>query len=92
MLLCVLGAECKLLISVCCAEFGLFGAVVGLFVALGCELVSFLFYRYVFDMSWQPHPWLLLLLLIGALLIGLVGVFGTRCAFNASFLSVLREG
>lgn len=64
----------------------------GLLAALGCELVSFLLYRYAFDMSWQPHPWLLLLPLIGALLIGLAGVLGTRRALNASPLSVLREG
>jgi len=84
-LLRALGAERKLLISARRAEFGLLAA-------LGCELVSFLLYRYAFDMSWQPHPWLLLLPLIGALLIGLAGVLGTRRALNASPLSVLREG
>lgn len=91
-LLRALGAERKLLISARRAEFGLLGAAAGLLAALGCELVSFLLYRYAFDMSWQPHPWLLLLPLIGALLIGLAGVLGTRSALNASPLSVLREG
>ncbi|MDG9760107.1 ABC transporter permease [Pseudomonas sediminis] len=91
-LLRALGAERKLLISSRRAEFGLLGAAAGLLAALGCELVSFLLYRYAFDMSWQPHPWLLLLPLIGALLIGLAGVLGTRRALNASPLSVLREG
>jgi len=91
-LLRALGAERKLLISARRAEFGLLGAAAGLLAALGCELVSFLLYRYAFDMSWQPHPWLLLLPLIGALLIGLAGVLGTRRALNASPLSVLREG
>ena len=65
-LLRALGAERKLLISARRAEFGLLGAAAGLLAALGCELVSFLLYRYAFDMSWQPHPWLLLLPLIGA--------------------------
>jgi len=91
-LLRALGAERQLLISARRAEFGLLGAAAGLLAALGCELVSFLLYRYAFDMSWQPHPWLLLLPLIGALLIGLAGVLGTRRALNASPLSVLREG
>ncbi|MDH1443493.1 ABC transporter permease [Pseudomonas sp. GD03721] len=91
-LLRALGAERKLLISARRAEFGLLGAAAGLLAALGCELVSFLLYRYVFDMNWQPHPWLLVLPLIGALLVGLAGVLGTRRALNASPLSVLREG
>jgi len=91
-LLRALGAERKLLVSARRAEFGLLGAAAGLLAAVGCELVSFLLYRYAFDMSWQPHPWLLLLPLIGALLIGLAGVLGTRRALNASPLSVLREG
>lgn len=91
-LLRALGAERRLLISARRAEFGLLGAAAGLLAALGCELVSFLLYRYVFDMSWQPHPWLLLLPVIGALLIGLAGVLGTRRALSASPLSVLREG
>ncbi len=91
-LLRALGAERKLLISARRAEFGLLGAAAGLLAALGCELVSFLLYRYAFDMNWQPHPWLLVLPLIGALLIGLAGVLGTRRALNASPLSVLREG
>ncbi|WP_276486689.1 ABC transporter permease [Ectopseudomonas mendocina] len=91
-LLRALGAERRLLISARRAEFGLLGAAAGLLAALGCELVSFLLYRYAFDMSWQPHPWLLLLPVIGALLIGLAGVLGTRRALSASPLSVLREG
>lgn len=91
-LLRALGAERKLLINARRAEFGLLGAAAGLLAAVGCELVSFLLYRYAFDMSWQPHPWLLLLPVIGALLIGMAGVLGTRRALNASPLSVLREG
>ena len=91
-LLRALGAERTLLISARRAEFGLLGAAAGLLAALGCELVSFLLYRYAFDMNWQPHPWLLVLPLIGALLVGLAGVLGTRRALNASPLSVLREG
>ncbi|MDO7928740.1 ABC transporter permease [Pseudomonas sp. KFB-139] len=91
-LLRALGAERKLLIKSRRIEFGLLGATSGLLAALGCELVSLVLYRYAFDLAWQPHPWLLLLPLIGALLVGGAGVFGTRRALNASPLTVLREG
>ena len=91
-LLRALGAERKLLIKARRAEFGLLGASSGLLAAFGCELISFLLYRFAFDLTWQPHPWLLLLPLIGALLVGTAGVLGTRRALNISPLTVLREG
>lgn len=90
-LLRALGAERKLLLKARRAEFGVLGAASGLLAALGCELVSALLYHFVFDLRWQPHPWLLVLPLIGALLVGGAGVIGTRRALNASPLSVLRE-
>lgn len=91
-LLRALGAERRLLLNARRAEFGVLGAASGLLAALGCELVSALLYRFVFDLHWQPHPWLLVLPVIGALLIGGAGVLGTRRALNASPLEVLREG
>jgi putative ABC transport system permease protein len=91
-LLRALGAERALLIKSRRIEFGLLGAASGLLAALGCELVSFVLYRYAFSLEWAPHPWLLLLPVIGALLVGGAGVFGTRRALNASPLTVLREG
>lgn len=90
-LLRALGAERKLLLKARRAEFGVLGAASGLLAALGCELVSALLYHFVFDLRWQPHPWLLVLPLIGALLVGGAGVIGTRRALNASPLNVLRE-
>ncbi|PRW82862.1 ABC transporter permease, partial [Pseudomonas fragi] len=65
-LLRALGAERKLLVKARRIEFGLLGAVSGLLAALGTELVTFVLYRYAFDLAWQPHPWLLLLPVIGA--------------------------
>jgi putative ABC transport system permease protein len=91
-LLRALGAERQLLVKARRIEFGLLGAVSGLLAALGSELVSLVLYRYAFDLPWHPHPWLLLLPLLGAVLIGGAGVFGTRRALNASPLTVLREG
>jgi len=91
-LLRALGANRALLTKARRIEFGLLGAVSGVLAALGCELVSFALYRYAFNLEWSPHPWLLLLPLIGAMLVGGAGVFGTRRALNASPLTVLREG
>jgi putative ABC transport system permease protein len=91
-LLRALGAERRLLVKARRIEFGLLGAMSGLLAALGCEVISLVLYRFAFDLPWHPHPWLLLLPLIGALLVGSAGVFGTRRALNASPLTVLREG
>lgn len=91
-LLRALGAERSLLLRVRRAEFGMLGATSGVLAALGCELVSALLYRFAFELPWQPHPWLLLLPLLGALLVGGAGVLGTRRALDASPLGVLREG
>lgn len=91
-LLRALGAERKLLLRARCTEFGLLGAASGLLAALGCELISALLYKWVFDLVWQPHLWLLWLPVIGALLVGGAGILGTRRALNASPLTVLREG
>ncbi|MCE0460181.1 ABC transporter permease [Pseudomonas uvaldensis] len=91
-LLRALGAGRALLVKARRIEFGLLGAVSGLLAALGSELVSLVLYRYAFDLPWHPHPWLLVLPVVGALLIGAAGVFGTRRALNASPLTVLREG
>jgi len=90
-LLRALGAKRELLNQARRSEFALLGLVSGLLAALGCELVSFLLYRYAFDLPWQAHPWLLLLPLIGALLVMLAGLLGTRRALSASPLTVLRE-
>lgn len=91
-LLRALGAERKLLVKARRAEFALLGATSGLLAAIGCELISFLLYRFAFDLAWHAHPWLLLLPAIGALLVGGAGVLGTRRALNVSPLTVLREG
>ncbi|KPD31435.1 ABC transporter permease [Pseudomonas paraeruginosa] len=91
-LLRALGAERELLQRTRRVEFALLGAVSGLLAALGCEVVSLLLYRLVFDLPWQPHPWLLALPLAGAVLVGGAGLLGTRRALNSSPLRVLREG
>ncbi|GAB3467785.1 ABC transporter permease [Azotobacter salinestris] len=91
-LLRALGAGRRLLVQTRRLEFALLGAFSGLLAALGCELVSALLYRFAFDLPWRPHPWLLLLPALGALLVGAAGLLGTQRALNASPLQVLREG
>ncbi len=90
-LLRALGAERRLLVKARRIEFGVLGAASGLLAALGTELISLALYRLAFGLEWHPHPWLLVLPVIGALLIGGAGVFGTRRALNASPLAVLRD-
>ncbi|MCM2318814.1 MAG: ABC transporter permease [Pseudomonas sp.] len=90
-LLRALGAERGLLVRARRNEFAVLGAGSGLLAAIGCEAASALLYRLVFDLPWQPHPSLLLLPLIGAVLVGGAGLLGTRRALNASPLAVLRE-
>ncbi|MCQ4347393.1 ABC transporter permease [Pseudomonas stutzeri] len=90
-LLRAIGAERGLLLRARLSEFGVLGAGSGLLAALGCELISALLYRELFDLAWQPHPLLLLLPPLGALLVAGAGLLGTRRALHASPLVVLRE-
>ncbi|TWI53455.1 putative ABC transport system permease protein [Pseudomonas duriflava] len=91
-LLRALGSERLLLIRTRRVEFALLGATSGVLAALGCELVTALLYRLVFDLSWQPHLGLLVLPLAGALLVTGAGLLGTRRALTVSPLRILREG
>ncbi len=90
-LLRALGAERRLLLRARRTEFGVLGAASGVLAALGCELVSALLYHFVFDLRWHPHPWLLILPVVGAVLVGGAGLLGTRRALTASPLTILRE-
>jgi putative ABC transport system permease protein len=91
-LLRALGAQRRLLNQIRLREFALLGTASGLMAALGCELISALLYNLVFNLSWQPHPWLLSLPLLGAALVTGAGWLGTRRALNVSPLTVLRDG
>ncbi len=91
-LLRALGASRKLLIQSQRNEFALIGAFSGLLAWLGCEISSYILYRFAFNLLWQPHPWLLVLPVIGALLITVVGMLGTRQVLSSSPLQILRNG
>ena len=91
-LLRALGASRALLVRARRIEFTVLGLASGVLAALAAEAASWALYRFALNLTWHPHPWLLVLPLAGALVIGLAGVFGTRRALNASPLQVLREG
>jgi putative ABC transport system permease protein len=90
-LLRALGARRKILVAARRSEFLVVGLASGMFAAAGCELATFLLYRYAFDLVWQPHAWLLLVPIITALVVGGAGLLGTRKALSTSPLTVLRE-
>ena len=86
-----LGASRKLLIQSQRNEFALIGACSGLLAWLGCEISSYILYSFAFNLPWQPHPWLIALPIIGALLITSVGMLGTRQVLSSSPLQILRN-
>ena len=86
-----LGASRSLLWRARLGEFAVLGAGSGVMAALGGELISALLYRWVFDLAWQPHPWLWSLPVLGAVLVGGAGVWGTRSVLSTSPLTLLRE-
>lgn len=85
-----LGASRKLLLQSQRNEFALIGASSGVLAWLGCEISSFILYRFAFDLPWQPHLWLVALPIIGAVLITAVGMLGTRQVIHNSPLQILR--
>ncbi|WP_077929015.1 ABC transporter permease [Wohlfahrtiimonas populi] len=86
----VLGAHRKMLFKSQLIEFALMGGLAGLLAMIGSEFISFLLYRSVLNLEWQWHPWLLLLPIIGAILIAIMGILGTKKVVLVSPLLVLR--
>ncbi len=86
-----LGASRKLLVQSQRNEFALIGTCSGLLAWFGCEISSYILYRFAFNLVWQPHPWLVVLPIIGALLITTVGMLGTRQVLSSSPLQILRN-
>ncbi|MGL4674688.1 MAG: ABC transporter permease, partial [Wohlfahrtiimonas sp.] len=86
----VLGAHRKMLFKSQLIEFALMGILAGLLAMIGSEFISFLLYRSVLNLEWQWHPWLLLLPIIGAILIAIMGILGTKKVVSVSPLLVLR--
>lgn len=73
------------------AEYAMLGFLAGLFAALGTEVIAWLLYTRVFHLDYQ-FKWQLWILLppLGALLVGMAGLWGTRRVVDSSPLVVLR--
>ncbi|OYQ87438.1 ABC transporter permease [Wohlfahrtiimonas chitiniclastica] len=86
----VLGANRRILLKSQGIEFALMGGLSGLLAVLGSELISYLLYHYLLDLSWQPHIRLWLLPLMGAMLITAMGMLSARSVTQVSPLTILR--
>ena len=87
-----LGASRKQLRAGHLAEYALLGALAGLFAAGGAELTVYILYSQVFELAYSFKWWLWLSLpLLGALLIGTAGYWGTRRVVRMSPLLVLNS-
>ncbi|MFO7594218.1 MAG: FtsX-like permease family protein, partial [Pseudomonadota bacterium] len=91
-LLRTLGASRGQLRSGHLAEYSLLGALAGLFAAGGAELTAYILYSQVFQLEYAVKWWLWLSLpVIGAVLIGAAGFWGTRRVVRRSPLLVLNN-
>ncbi len=87
-----LGASRRQLRSAQLAEFLLLGLLAGLLAAIGTEIIAYLLYTQAFELEYR-FKWQVWLAapLLGALLIGLAGVIGTRSVLQRSPSGILRE-
>jgi len=86
-----LGGTRKLIASSLAAEFLALGLFAGIVAVVGAEVTVMILQTQVFELGADVHPWLWVTgPLIGALLILLVGIFGTRKLVSAPPITVLR--
>ena len=90
-LLRTLGGTRKLIASSLTAEFAALGLFAGVVAVVGAEVTVLILQTQVFELKPSVHPWLWVTgPLIGALLILLVGILGTRQLIAAPPITVLR--
>ena len=88
-----LGASKHLILGSLAIEFILLGVAAGLMAAFGGELTAWALQTQVFKMEYHFHLWLWLVgPLVGALIIGVLGVMACMKVVRVPPLSVLREG
>ncbi len=91
-LLRTLGASRRQMRAGHLAEYALLGALAGLLAAGGAELIAYILYKQVFHLPYSiKWPLWGLLPLLGALLIGAAGYWGTRRVVQRSPLVVLNN-
>jgi len=86
-----LGGTRKLIASSLTAEFAALGLFAGVVAVVGAEVTVLILQTQVFELKATVHPWLWIAgPLIGAALILLVGILGTRQLIAAPPITVLR--
>jgi putative ABC transport system permease protein len=86
-----LGGTRKLIASSLAAEFAALGLFAGVVAVVGAEATVLILQTQVFELKAAVHPWLWVVgPLIGALLILVVGILGTRQLIAAPPITVLR--
>ncbi|MBB3168250.1 ABC transporter permease [Simiduia aestuariiviva] len=91
-LLRALGSSRRLLRHRLWIEFAALGALSGLVAALGAESLLWGLQRFVFDLTWQPHPWIWLSTpVFGAVVIGAFGAWSCRHLLSLPPATVLRQ-
>lgn len=86
-----LGGTRKLIASSLTAEFAALGLFAGLVAVVGAEVTVLILQTQVFELGASLHPWLWVTgPIIGALLILVVGILGTRQLIAAPPITVLR--
>ena len=86
-----LGGTRKLIASSLAVEFAALGLFAGIVAVVGAEVTVLILQTQVFELGAEVHPWLWLLgPLLGALLILIVGLLGTRRLVSAPPITVLR--
>ena len=87
-----LGARAKLVQGALAIEFMSLGGLAGLLAAIGAEAALFMMQTQLLNMAFRPEWWLLVVgPLLGAGLIGLVGMVSTRRVVKVPPLLVLRS-
>ncbi len=86
-----LGGTRRLIGSSLAAEFAILGAFAGVVAVVGAELTVAVLQDQVFELSAQLHPWIWPVgPLVGALIIVVVGLLGSRSLVNSPPMMVLR--
>ena len=87
-----LGGSKRALLGALLAEFFTLGCLAGTLAALAATLVGAVLAERIFQLSYQPDPWLLLVgMLAGGVGIGIAGVLRARSALEHPPLQVLRS-
>lgn len=87
-----IGARARVVQGALAIEFIMLGALAGLLAAAGAEVGLYFLQTELLNMDFQPHFYLLLVgPIVGAALIGMVGMISTRKVVRVPPLTVLRR-